>query len=140
MKEIESLKSLVANDIDPTATQLMKMNFDFNHIPESNYQSNQYPFISFLFIVHTSDAIDLMNTMRKEKRFHDVVDLDPYGTAVPFLESAIQSLADGGLLAVTFTDMAVLCARKPHVCFYKYGGAPLSKAHCHEVNSNIKYV
>ncbi len=39
MKEIESLKGLVANDIDPTATQLMKMNFDFNDIPEANYQS-----------------------------------------------------------------------------------------------------
>jgi tRNA G26 N,N-dimethylase Trm1 len=30
-----------------------------------------------------------MNMMRKEKKFYDVVDLDPYGTAVPFLESAI---------------------------------------------------
>ena len=28
--------------------------------------------------------------------------------------------------------MAVLCARKPHVCFYKYGAAPLGKAYCHE--------
>jgi len=41
------------------------------------------------FIVYTEDAIDLMNMMRKEKKFYDVVDLDPYGTAVPFLESAI---------------------------------------------------
>jgi tRNA G26 N,N-dimethylase Trm1 len=30
-----------------------------------------------------------MNSMRKEKRFFDVIDLDPYGTAVPFLESSI---------------------------------------------------
>jgi tRNA G26 N,N-dimethylase Trm1 len=27
--------------------------------------------------------------MRKDKKFYDIVDLDPYGTAVPFLESAI---------------------------------------------------
>jgi tRNA G26 N,N-dimethylase Trm1 len=40
-------------------------------------------------IVYTEDAIDLMNMMRKEKTFFDVVDLDPYGTAVPFLESSI---------------------------------------------------
>lgn len=88
-------------------------------------------------IVYTEDAIDLMNMMRKEKSFYDVVDLDPYGTAVPFLESAIQSIADGGLLAVTFTDMAVLCARTPHVTFYKYGGAPLSKPYCHEMALRI---
>ena len=59
--------------------------------------------------------------------------MDPYGTAVPFLEGAIQTLGHGGLLCVTFTDMAVLCARKPHVCFYKYGSAPLGKSYCHEM-------
>ena len=58
--------------------------------------------------------------------------MDPYGTAIPFLEGAISSLANNGLLCVTFTDMAVLCARKPHVCFYKMGSAPLGKAYCHE--------
>ena len=67
-----------------------------------------------------------MHDMRKNKRFFDVVDLDPYGTAVPFLEGALSSIANGGLLAVTFTDMAVLCARRPHVCFYKYGASPLA--------------
>lgn len=30
-----------------------------------------------------------------EKRF-DCVDLDPYGSAVPFLDAAIGSVADGG--------------------------------------------
>ena len=78
------------------------------------------------------DAIDLMNQQRINKRFFEVVDLDPYGTAVPFLESTIAALADGGLMCVTFTDMAVLCSRNPHVCFYKYGAAPLPKRFCHE--------
>ena len=70
--------------------------------------------------------------MRRDKRYFDVVDLDPYGTAVPFLESAISCISYNGLLCVTFTDMAVLCSRKPHVCFYKYGAAPLGKSYCHE--------
>ncbi len=78
-----------------------------------------------------------MNMMRKEKKHFEVVDLDPYGTAVPFLESALSALSDGGLLAVTFTDMAVLCARQPHVCFYKYGGAPIGKPYCHEMALRI---
>lgn len=85
------------------------------------------------FEVTTADAIDLMHEMRKKKEFFNVVDLDPYGTAIPFLESAISATANGGLLCVTFTDMAVLCARSPHVCFYKYGGAPLGKEYCHEM-------
>lgn len=79
------------------------------------------------------DAIDLQNQMRAERNHFDVIDLDPYGTAIPFLESAIGCLANGGLLAVTFTDMAVLCARRPHVCSYKYGAAPLPNKYCHEM-------
>ena len=78
-----------------------------------------------------------MNMQRRDKNFFDVIDLDPYGTAVPFLESSMNALADGGLLAVTFTDMAVLCARQPHVCFYKYGGSPLNKRYCHEMALRI---
>jgi tRNA (guanine26-N2/guanine27-N2)-dimethyltransferase len=43
-----------------------------------------------------------------EDRF-DVVDLDPYGSPAVFLDGAVQSVKDGGLLLVTCTDMAVLC-------------------------------
>jgi tRNA (guanine26-N2/guanine27-N2)-dimethyltransferase len=39
-----------------------------------------------------------MYQKRKDREFYDVVDLDPYGTAVPFLDSAIQALGDGGML------------------------------------------
>ena len=78
------------------------------------------------------DAVDLLNKMRAERRLFDVIDLDPYGSAIPFLESSIGALMNGGLLCVTFTDMAVLCARRPHVCAYKYGSVPLPNKYCHE--------
>jgi len=39
LKEIEALRQLLANDIDPTATELMKKNFDFNSIKEDQYRS-----------------------------------------------------------------------------------------------------
>jgi tRNA (guanine26-N2/guanine27-N2)-dimethyltransferase len=38
----------------------------------------------------------------------DVVDLDPYGSASPFIDAAVQAVQDGGLLCVTCTDMQVL--------------------------------
>ncbi len=50
----------------------------------------------------------MYDNRRFEDRF-DVVDLDPYGAPVTFLDGAVQSVADGGLLLVTCTDMAVLC-------------------------------
>ena len=120
MKEIPSITKLVGNDIDHKATELMAKNFEFNDCPAEKYE------------VKTRDAIDLMFEFRRDKRFFDVIDLDPYGTAIPFLEGTIMSLANNGLLCVTFTDMAVLCARQPHVCYYKYGSAPLGKPYCHE--------
>ncbi len=42
LKEIDNLSKLVANDIDPAATELMQKNFDFNSIPKDSYQSKVY--------------------------------------------------------------------------------------------------
>lgn len=67
-----------------------------------------------------------MYSHRAERDRVDVVDLDPYGTAAPFIDPSIQSIKDGGnlfdnpvsfpfvtpcstgLLCVTCTDLAVL--------------------------------
>jgi tRNA (guanine26-N2/guanine27-N2)-dimethyltransferase len=38
----------------------------------------------------------------------DVIDLDPFGTAIPFLDAAINA-CDDTLLCVTFTDSRILC-------------------------------
>ena len=50
----------------------------------------------------------LMYNHRAEGSRVDVVDLDPYGTAAPFIDAAVQSVADSGLLCVTCTDLSVL--------------------------------
>jgi len=47
------------------------------------------------------------------------VDLDPYGSPSVFLDSAVQSVADGGILMCTATDMAVLCGSNGEVCYSK---------------------
>ena len=38
----------------------------------------------------------LMYTQRTAKTIVDVVDLDPYGTAAPFIDGAVQCVADNG--------------------------------------------
>ena len=37
-----------------------------------------------------------MYSHREEKRRVDVVDLDPYGTAAPFIDAAVQCIKEGG--------------------------------------------
>ena len=55
----------------------------------------------------------------------DYVDLDPYGTPVPFLSAALEALAPGGLLAVTATDTRVLAGAQAGVAERRYGGRPI---------------
>lgn len=39
----------------------------------------------------------------------------------------LQAVAEGGLLLVTATDMAVLCGNNGEACYAKYGSYPLHK-------------
>jgi tRNA G26 N,N-dimethylase Trm1 len=42
MKKIPSIKTLVANDIDKAATDLMTKNFEFNECPETKFKGKYY--------------------------------------------------------------------------------------------------
>ena len=55
----------------------------------------------------------------------DYVDVDPFGTPVPYLESALDLLRPEGLLAVTATDLPVLCGVARGVAERRYGGRPI---------------
>ncbi len=90
-------------------------------------------------VLHTGDAINFMysrkpgNNSTQTDAF-DVIDLDPYGTAAPFLDSAVSSVADGGLLNITCTDMAVLSGNFPEKCFSLYGTVGLKAKFYHEAS------
>lgn len=70
--------------------------------------------------------------LAENQRF-SIIDLDPYGSPTPFMDSAIQSISDGGLLMITSTDMAVLCGNHGEACFAKYGSYPVKAKFCHEM-------
>lgn len=61
------------------------------------------------------------------------IDVDPYGCAGPFLDAAVQSILDGGLLMVTATDLAILCGNNAETCYAKYGSVSLRIDACHEM-------
>jgi tRNA (guanine26-N2/guanine27-N2)-dimethyltransferase len=79
------------------------------------------------------DAKLLLLTESRGKRF-DFVDVDPFGTPAPYLNAAIQSLSPkGGLLAVTATDMPVLCGVYPKIALRRYGGFSTRAPFTHEI-------
>lgn len=63
----------------------------------------------------------------------DAIDLDPYGSASTFLDSAVQAVSDGGILLITCTNMGVLCGNHSEACFGKYGSMSLKAKFCHEM-------
>jgi tRNA (guanine26-N2/guanine27-N2)-dimethyltransferase len=83
-------------------------------------------------VIH-GDAKVLLMTESRGKRF-DFVDIDPFGTPAPFLSAAVQSISPkGGLLAVTATDMPVLCGVYPKIALRRYGGFSARSPFTHEI-------
>ncbi|KAL7537657.1 hypothetical protein ACHAXR_007991 [Thalassiosira sp. AJA248-18] len=66
--------------------------------------------------------------LKYQKPQYDVIDLDPYGSAAPFLDAAMQSVVNGGMLAVTCTDMAALGGSHPETCYGRYGAMPIQRS------------
>ncbi len=75
--------------------------------------------------------------LQKERGSFDFIDIDPFGTPVPFLDNSVMALNKNGLLGVTATDTAPLCGVYPAACFRKYGARPLRLEFCHELGLRI---
>lgn len=124
-KEIPGVKKVVVNDLDEAAVQTAQRNIDFNQVDPS------------MIRVQRGDAISAMHSSIAAKDRFDVIDLDPYGSAAPFLDAAVQSVEDGGLLCVTCTDMGVLSGGNPETCYAKYGSMPTKGKYLHEMALRI---
>ncbi|KAE9549975.1 hypothetical protein FO519_006817 [Halicephalobus sp. NKZ332] len=123
-QEVPEIQKIVANDFSESSVKNIKRN-----VAENGLEN--------LIEVNCDDAkLLMMKHTSYSTRFH-IVDLDPYGTAAPFLDAAVQSVADGGLLMVTCTDMAVLCGNAPEACFLKYKSTALKHSANHEMALRI---
>ncbi|KAG7452487.1 N2,N2-dimethylguanosine tRNA methyltransferase [Guyanagaster necrorhizus] len=125
-KEIPLVKYVIANDLSSAATAAMRRNVKSNGFQLSSTGDGKIR-------INEGDACTLMYNHREERQRVDVVDLDPYGTAASFIDAAVQSVNDGGLLCVTCTDLSVLATNNyPEKCLSNYGGIPVKSEYCHE--------
>ena len=85
----------IVNDVDPIAYYYISRNIEYNRVEnrvkplmcEANVLLNNYTF----------SGIPV-----------DYIDIDPYGSPIPFIDSAVKPLAKQALLGVTATDTAPL--------------------------------
>ncbi|MFQ6095435.1 MAG: tRNA (guanine(10)-N(2))-dimethyltransferase [Candidatus Bathyarchaeia archaeon] len=119
-KEVEGIRRVLMNDINPVAAEMARYNVGLNSLSRR------------VFVLNEEANLLLSRYAAPRKRF-DFVDIDPFGAPVPYLDTALRALRDGGLIALTATDMAPLCGVYPKVALRKYGGKSLRTEYCHEV-------
>ncbi|XP_065220362.1 tRNA (guanine(26)-N(2))-dimethyltransferase isoform X1 [Planococcus citri] len=122
--EVPNVKKILANDFSRAAVEAMNKNIKENHVDDIVEAQNH-------------DAVWLMQKLNFENRSIHAIDLDPYGCPTKFLDSAINCIADSGMLMVTCTDMAVLASANPETCYVKYGALSLRCSACHEMALRI---
>ncbi|MDE1869705.1 MAG: methyltransferase [Candidatus Micrarchaeota archaeon] len=62
----------------------------------------------------------------------DAIDLDPFGSAAPYIYDIMKVAKDKTLLMVTATDTAVLCGAEQSACMKTYASQPIHNELCHE--------
>jgi len=105
--------SVTINDWGEKSYQLIKENT--RHVPIDNHHITQ------------EDIHVLLS-----KNHYDYIDIDPFGSPAVFIDSALRSIRNNGIIAVSATDTATLCGVYPKVCLRRYNSIPLHGSCMHE--------
>ena len=92
-----------ANDADPHACAAQRAGRDANAVAPGR------------LLLSEGDA----HAFLAARRF-DLVDLDPCGSPMPFLDAAVRATRHGGLVCATATDTAALAGTYPRACRRRY--------------------
>ncbi|MGA1793466.1 MAG: hypothetical protein ACMUHM_05905 [Thermoplasmatota archaeon] len=102
---------IVGTDLDPASVDSAKVNAGLNEAE-----------VHFL-------RSDLNAHLIRER--YSYLDIDPFGSPVPFLQNGICGTLNGGFLGVTATDTAALTGSVPRVSIRRYG-AVLRMTHSYQ--------
>jgi len=111
--------NMVLNDGNPHAVELINENIKLNKLQDKTKTMNEN-----------------LNTVLSSEKYH-FVDIDPFGSAVNFIDNAVRAVKPGGLLAVTSTDTAPLCGTYPKTCMRRYGAVSKKTEFMHETGLRI---
>lgn len=115
----EAGNKIFLNDANKDAVEIIKKNAELNglDVAVSNMDANRF--------------------VLENRGLFDFIDIDPFGSPVPFIDSALISLKKTGYLGITATDTATLCGVYPETCLRRYQAMPLRSEMCHEVGLRI---
>jgi len=124
------------NDISDDAFRLILKNVELNLGIKGKFLSERrVAFEGEKMVIANHD--DANRLMAEKFRYFDFLDLDPFGSPVEFLDTALRSVKRRGVLAVTATDTGVLCGAYRNACLRKYLAEPIRGELCHEAGLRI---
>ncbi|MEM2021038.1 MAG: tRNA (guanine(10)-N(2))-dimethyltransferase [Zestosphaera sp.] len=97
--EVPEIDEIYANDIDSNAYNLILENVRMNGLQGK-------------VRVFRGDANAILYLLRSLGTSFVFVDIDPYGSPAPYIDAGLWSVRNGGVLAVTATDVAPLSGSK----------------------------
>lgn len=101
--EVEAPIVVHANDADPNAVAAARRNLADNAVAPQRAALSEGDAHAFL-----------------AARRYDLVDLDPCGSPMPFLDAAVRATRHDGLVCVTATDTGALAGAFPRACRRRY--------------------
>ena len=126
---------ITANDLDEFAiewTKISHMTHPPEVIVEQQFEEDRYN------KTRSGEIINGIHIQRLDARVAMMesafqwVDLDPFGSPVNFLDSALQCLSRNGFLEVTATDTAALTGSSPSSMARRYGAKGLVDVYAHD--------
>jgi len=117
------IKNLSLNDLSEDAARNISQNLKLNKIKLDKRKIKLSNEDANLFLLNSTGF--------------DYIDIDPFGTPAPFLDSAIKRISREGILAVTATDTAALAGSSKEACLRKYWAVPMRNELMHEVGIRI---
>jgi tRNA (guanine26-N2/guanine27-N2)-dimethyltransferase len=118
--EISKLRNVVINDRNRTAYKLIKKNLALNKLD-----------------IQLAKNEDLNMLLINNRNKFDVIDIDPFGSPVEFIEQSCRAIRDKGILSITATDTATLCGRYPKTCLRRYGTVTVQVPYRHELGMRV---
>ncbi len=120
LKECKAVGSVTLNDLSKKAAKLINRNAELNKV-KSKAKITSKP----------------ANLILQELKSYHFIDVDPFGSPVPFLDDAIKRLKPHGILGVTATDVSTLCGAYPLTCSRRYGSLTVKCPQIHEIGLRI---
>ena len=116
--EVDGAFNVTLNDWNEKAIEIAKMSIEHNRL--SNVKT----------------VCENLNVLLCKEKYH-YIDIDPFGSPVPYISMAVRSVLPGGILAITATDTATLCGVYKKTCIRRYSSVPLRTWSMHEIGLRI---